>query len=112
MRDNIHSADLVARLRARSTRAPRRPRSTTSAAAASRNCSMLEAIELCERIAGRELDWTLGDEPRIGDHRWWITDLGAFAARLSRLEADPAASRTILREIHDANAERWVSAPA
>ncbi len=37
---------------------------------------MLEAIEMCERIAGRELDWTLSDENRIGDHRWWISDLG------------------------------------
>ena len=39
---------------------------------------MLEAIELCEEIAGRELDWTLGDEPRMGDHRWWISDLDEF----------------------------------
>ena len=49
VRDNIHSADVVARVR----RVPRerraRPRSTTSAAGASRNCSMLEAIALCER---------------------------------------------------------------
>ena len=41
---------------------------------------MLEAIALCEQIAGRELDWDLGPEPRIGDHRWWISDLSAFKA--------------------------------
>jgi CDP-paratose 2-epimerase len=42
------------------------------------NCSMLEAIEMCERIAGRELDWTLSGDNRVGDHRWWISDLGDF----------------------------------
>ena len=44
----------------RRTRAP--PPSTTSAAAAPRNCSMLEAIALCEQIAGAQLDWTLSPE--------------------------------------------------
>ena len=53
----------------------------------SSNCSMLEAIEMCERIAGRELDWTLSPENRIGDHRWWISDLNAFETRLPRLAA-------------------------
>ena len=62
---------------------------------------MLEAIALCERIAGRELDWTLSDEARIGDHRWWISDLGAFQRdypdwRLTYGIED------VLREIHDA----------
>jgi CDP-paratose 2-epimerase len=39
------------------------------------NCSMLEAIDLCEQIAARRLDWSLSDTARIGDHRWWISDL-------------------------------------
>ena len=39
---------------------------------------MLEAIALCEQIAGRDLNWELADEPRVGDHRWWISDLGEF----------------------------------
>ena len=30
---------------------------------------------MCERIAGRELDWSLSDDARIGDHRWWVSDL-------------------------------------
>ena len=39
---------------------------------------LLEAIRESEQIAGRELDWTLSSENRIGDHRWWISDLSAF----------------------------------
>ena len=87
VRDNIHSADLVGRVRGlpRERRDPRR--STTSAAAGYSNCSMLEAIEACERIAGRELEWEMGPEPRIGDHRWWISDLAPVRGRLPGLVA-------------------------
>jgi CDP-paratose 2-epimerase len=69
---------------------------------------MLEAIALCEQIAGRELDWTLSGEARIGDHRWWVSDLAAFEADYPRwsLTHDVPA---VLREIHDANAERWAA---
>ena len=77
VRDNIHSADLVEAFLPSTPPAGRRP-STTSAAAATRNCSMLEAIDACERIAGRELAWELSDQARIGDHRWWISDVAEF----------------------------------
>ena len=73
VRDNIHSADLVAAFEAYRDGPARGAPSTTSAAGAYSNCSMLEAIAACERIAGRELEWELGPEPRIGDHRWWIS---------------------------------------
>jgi CDP-paratose 2-epimerase len=67
---------------------------------------MLEAIELCERIAGRELRWELSDQARKGDHRWWISDLDPFEAEYPgwRMEYDVEA---ILGEIHDQNVERW-----
>ena len=67
---------------------------------------MLEAIALCEEIAGRELDWTLSDEARIGDHRWWISDLRELRADYPAwgpVRDVPA----ILREIHDANVASW-----
>ncbi len=72
---------------------------------------MLEAIKICERIAGRELQWKMSDQARIGDHRWWISDLDEFGSQYGdwRPRRD---LETILREIYEANAERWVSAPA
>ena len=42
------------------------------------NCSVLEAIELCETIAGQKLSWTYLEENRSGDHRWWISDVAKF----------------------------------
>ena len=84
VRDNIHAADLVAAFEA-FHRAPRAAAVYNIGGGRQSNCSMLEAIELCQEITGRELDWSLGEENRIGDHRWWISDLGAVQAGLPRL---------------------------
>ncbi len=77
VRDNIHSADYVAAFEA-FHRDPRAGAVYNLGGGRDSNCSMLEAIELCEKIAGKQLDWELSDEHRIGDHRWWISDLQPF----------------------------------
>jgi CDP-paratose 2-epimerase len=41
----------------------------------SSNCSVLEAIKLCEEIAEKKLKWTHVEENRIGDHIWYISNL-------------------------------------
>lgn len=43
------------------------------------NCSVLEAIEICERFTGRKMSITHGPE-RIGDHKYWISDVSKFRA--------------------------------
>ena len=48
---------------------------------------MLEAIEVCEKVSGQTLSWEMGEEPRIGDHRWWISDLAPFQADYPELQA-------------------------
>jgi CDP-paratose 2-epimerase len=105
VRDNIHSADLVAACMAYH-RKPRPAAVYNMGGGRHSNCSMLEAIEACERIAGRELRWQLVDRPRIGDHRWWISDLSEFTTEYPAwsLSYDVEA---IMREIHDANVDRW-----
>jgi CDP-paratose 2-epimerase len=70
---------------------------------------MMEAIGLCEEIAGRSLDWTLGDRARMGDHRWWISDLSEFSRDFPDW-AQEYDLRRILHEIHDQNADRWLAA--
>jgi CDP-paratose 2-epimerase len=109
VRDNIHSADLV-RAFTLFHSAPRAGAVYNLGGGRASNCSMLEAIEACERIAGRPLDWSLSDEARMGDHRWWISDLDEFTRDYPefRIEHDVEA---VLRDIHDQNAERW-SVPA
>jgi CDP-paratose 2-epimerase len=67
---------------------------------------MLEAIALCERIAGRPLRYTLLDEPRVGDHMWWISDLDAFKRDHPGWELT-FGIEDVLRDIHDRNVEHW-----
>ena len=70
---------------------------------------MLEAIELCEPIAGRELS-TGSSRPRarIGDHRWWISDLEPFRRDYPDWDITYDVD-DVLREIHEQNAELWVA---
>jgi CDP-paratose 2-epimerase len=107
VRDNIHSADLVSAFRA-FHRAPRRAAVYNIGGGRGGSCSVLEAIELCQEIAGRELSWELSDQSRVGDHRWWVSDLDEFKADYPewRITYDVPAS---LREIHEQNAERWLT---
>jgi len=110
VRDNIHCADLVAAFDA--FRSNPRPAAVYNIGGGRfANCSMLEAIEICERIAGRELAWTLSDQNRIGDHRWWISDLSEFQADFPEWAPTRGIEQT-LREIHDHNVEHWVTSAA
>jgi CDP-paratose 2-epimerase len=108
VRDNIHSSDLVAAFDA-FRRAPRAGAVYNIGGGRKSNCSMLEAIELCQQIAGRELDWRLSERNRIGDHRWWISDLEQFRRDYPDWGVTYDVEST-LREILEQNAERWLAA--
>jgi CDP-paratose 2-epimerase len=105
VRDNIHSADVV-RAFEEFHKSPRAAAVYNLGGGRESNCSMLEAIELCQEIARRELDWTLSDRPRMGDHRWWISELSRFRADYPdwELEYDVEA---MLKEIYERNFEDW-----
>ena len=107
VRDNIHAEDVVQAFHA-VHRAPRVAAVYNLGGGRQSNVSMLEAIDLCETIAGRPLNYEFSDRARIGDHRWWISDLDAFRRDYpdwSLTYGVPA----VLREIHDQNAERWLA---
>jgi CDP-paratose 2-epimerase len=110
VRDNIHCDDVVGAFAAFHAR-PRPAAVYNLGGGRASNVSMLEAIALSEQIAGRALDWTLSDQARTGDHRWWISDLAAFEDDYPgwSLRYDVPA---VLREIHDANVERWAAVPS
>ncbi len=108
VRDNIHSADLVGAFEHFHLDARAGGAVYNIGGGREVNCSMLEAIELCQQISGRELQWTLSERNRVGDHRWWISDLRPFAADYPGWRIEHSL-QDILRELHDANAERWLS---
>ena len=107
VRDNIHANDVVRAFHA-FHRNPRPAAVYNLGGGRASNVSMLEAIALCEEIAGSELQHSYSPEARIGDHRWWISDLGAFERDHPdwRLSTD---IRAVLHEIHDVNVERWTA---
>ena len=107
VRDNIHCADLVACFEAFAA-APRSAAVYNIGGGRFSNCSMLEAIADCERISGRELSWELSEENRIGDHRWWISDVSGFRADYPDWEPRYGIEE-ILAEMIEQNAERWTA---
>ena len=42
------------------------------------NCSMLEAITICEEMTGKKVNYSYSETNRIGDHIWYISDLSKF----------------------------------
>ena len=77
VRDNIHSSDLVSAFWEFFMR-PQVAKVYNIGGGRHANCSMLEAIGMAESIAGRKLSWSYVDDNRIGDHVWWISDVGQF----------------------------------
>jgi CDP-paratose 2-epimerase len=77
VRDNIHSADLVNAFW-EFFQSPRSGEVYNMGGSRHSCCSMLQAIEQCERISGRKLNWTYVEDNRIGDHIWWISNVSKF----------------------------------
>lgn len=110
VRDNIHSRDVVRAFSAFHA-APRAGAVYNLGGGRRSNCSMLEAIAICERIAGDELRYEVSPRARMGDHRWWVSGLDQFRADYPEwdLEYDVEG---ILSEIYEENVERWTEARA
>jgi CDP-paratose 2-epimerase len=106
VRDNIHSLDLISAFD-QFYQAPRVGEVYNIGGGRFSNCSMIEAIALCEEIAGKKLNWTYSDTNRLGDHIWWISDLRKFKNHFPNWHMQYEV-RAILLEIYESNVERWV----
>jgi CDP-paratose 2-epimerase len=100
VRDNIHSADLVDAF-CHFIRSPRSGEVYNIGGGRHSNCSMLEAIDLCQEISGKTLQWTYKEDNRIGDHIWWISDVSRFQSHYPEWQYRYGI-REILSEIHAA----------
>jgi CDP-paratose 2-epimerase len=77
VRDNIHSADLV-NMFWEYYQAPRPGEVYNAGGGRFSNCSMKEAIDLCEIRTGKKMDMVYSENNRIGDHIWYISDTRKF----------------------------------
>ena len=104
VRDNIHSSDLVSAFW-HFFQSPRSGEVYNIGGGRFSNCSMLEAIEITERLSGRPLNWSYDDHHRIGDHLWWISDNRKFMSHYPDWHLTYDVGRA-LGEIHDGLLER------
>jgi CDP-paratose 2-epimerase len=105
VRDNIHSYDLVNAFY-HFYQDPRVAEVYNIGGSRFSNCSMLEAIQHCEAIAEKKLDWSYVESNRIGDHIWWISDVGKFKSHYPSWKLIYTV-KDILKEIYAQNTNRW-----
>jgi CDP-paratose 2-epimerase len=105
VRDAIHSVDLVRAFHEFFNK-PRVAEVYNIGGGRFSNCSVLEAIQLSQDIAGRELTWSYTDEHRVGDHIWWVGSNARFQAHYPPWHMDYDVHR-ILKEIYESNLDRW-----
>ena len=105
VRDNIHSYDLVNAFHHYFLN-PRCGEVYNMGGSRFSNCSLLEAVEMCEVISGRPIDITYSESNRLGDHIWWISDVSKFKTHFPAWDLTKKIS-DILLEIYTCNLHRW-----
>ena len=106
VRDAIHSHDVLTAFEA-FFRNPRRAEVYNLGGGRPSNTSHIEAVRLAEEITGREAKINYIDQPRVGDHQWYVSSMARFRSHYPdwQLTYDIP---TILREIYEANADTWM----
>jgi CDP-paratose 2-epimerase len=77
VRDNIHSYDLVNMLW-HFYQSPKSGEVYNVGGSRFSNCSLIEAILICEEIVGKKMNYSYQESNRIGDHIWWISNVNKF----------------------------------
>ena len=77
VRDNIHSFD-VARAIEEIYANPRCGEVYNMGGGRANSCSILEAFDMVEELTGKKMQYEYLDQPRVGDHICYISDLSKF----------------------------------
>lgn len=104
VRDNIHSADVVAFMQ-RFINSPRQGEVYNLGGGRDNSISILEAFELIASISGHPMQYEYTNEARAGDHMCYISDL----SKLKEHYPDWSITKdlkTTFQEIHDAWIQR------
>jgi CDP-paratose 2-epimerase len=105
VRDNIHSEDLI-NMFWHFYKYPKIGEVYNAGGSRFSNCSVLEAIEICEKITGKKLNYTISDKNRAGDHIWYIGDIRKFQSHYPEWHFRHGLEQMLL-EIHDALVARF-----
>jgi CDP-paratose 2-epimerase len=104
VRDNIHSYDVIQAFEAFRT-SPRCGEVYNLGGGRFSNCSVKEAIRLCEELSGNTMTVRYEPTSRTGDHVWWITDMSRFMGHYPSWRHTRSLRYTLV-EIRDAQLER------
>lgn len=77
VRDNIHCFDLV-NMFWHFYQNPRKGEVYNAGGARFANCSMKEAIKICQEITSNKMNYSYSETNRRGDHIWYISDVDKF----------------------------------
>lgn len=77
VRDNIHAHDLV-RAFYEFYLNPNAGEVYNLGGGRANSCSILEAIDIVSSVLGKKMNYKFVENPRVGDHIWWITDNSKF----------------------------------
>ena len=77
VRDNINARDLIAAFFEFYNK-PRKGEVYNIGGGRENSCSILEAINLVEKLTNRKIDYKIIENPRVGDHIWWISSNEKF----------------------------------
>ncbi|MDC3391143.1 NAD-dependent epimerase/dehydratase family protein [Candidatus Pelagibacter sp.] len=77
VRDNLHSFDLVNAFW-NFYKSPRYGEIYNIGGSRKSNCSVLEAIEIIEKLSGIKANFSVLKDNRVGDHKWWISNVKKF----------------------------------
>ena len=94
VRDNIHAADVALFLHA-VVQAPRVAEVYNLGGGRDNSCSIREAFTLVEKISGRPMRQAYEEQPRVGDHICYYSDLRKIKAHYPRWEITRPLEATI-----------------
>jgi CDP-paratose 2-epimerase len=104
VRDNIHSYDLVNAFY-HFYQNPKSGEVYNIGGSRHSNCSMLEAIDICEFLTGNKLNYSYTEDNRSGDHIWYISDVQKFQTHYPNWQYQYNI-QDILEDIYTAQAAR------
>ncbi|HEX6188085.1 MAG TPA: NAD-dependent epimerase/dehydratase family protein [Pyrinomonadaceae bacterium] len=105
VRDNIHSYDLV-RMFEEFIANPRAAAVYNVGGGRESNCSIREAVQMCEELTGNRMNLTYASENRVGDHIWYISNLNKFKQDYPQWKCTYTMPE-IMAEIYERNRSRW-----
>ncbi|HEX5542312.1 MAG TPA: NAD-dependent epimerase/dehydratase family protein [Micromonospora sp.] len=106
VRDAIHSHDVLTAFEA-FFRNPRSAEVYNLGGGRYSNTSHIEAFRIAEEITGQPARINYVDQHRIGDHQWWISSMARFEEHYPEWKMTYDVPM-ILREIYEANVDKWV----